>query len=169
MVCLTLYSRAYCHLCEDMQRELETLQPLFGFDLHDSDLPLRTAFPILVDHLSSWLLPEAVVPRPYRPDESVLISPDVHATAVRVVTPSGRGVDLAVRQGSTVSAQVFADTPLNAGTSIKAVHLTQLRSALDQARAKIGIPAVIYTDPAIASGTMTIKAAHVADLRNGVK
>jgi hypothetical protein len=33
----------------------------------------------------------------------------------------------------------------------------------------IGIPAVIYTDPAIAPGTTTIKAAHVADLRNGVK
>jgi hypothetical protein len=83
---------------------------LFAFDLHDSDLPLRTGFPILVDHLSSWLLPEAVVPRPYRPDESVLISPDVHATAVRVVKPGGRSVDLAVRQGSTVAAQVFADT-----------------------------------------------------------
>src|SRR5207244_6485683 len=32
-------------------------QGLVGFDLHASDLPLRIAFPILVQHLREWLLP----------------------------------------------------------------------------------------------------------------
>ena len=30
---------------------------IFGFDLHQSDLPLRAAFPILIQNLTSWLLP----------------------------------------------------------------------------------------------------------------
>ncbi|SPF43929.1 conserved membrane hypothetical protein [Candidatus Desulfosporosinus infrequens] len=30
---------------------------IFGFDLHQSDLPLRTAFPILIENLTTWLLP----------------------------------------------------------------------------------------------------------------
>ncbi len=67
---------------------------LTAFDLHDSDLPLRAAFPILVDHLSGWLLPEAVVPRSYRPDEPVQISTGRGVEAVRVVRPDGRVVTL---------------------------------------------------------------------------
>lgn len=30
---------------------------IFGFDLHQSDLPLRAAFPILIQNLTNWLLP----------------------------------------------------------------------------------------------------------------
>ncbi|MDA8226564.1 MAG: BatA and WFA domain-containing protein [Desulfitobacterium hafniense] len=30
---------------------------VFGFDLHQSDLPLRAAFPILMQNLTNWLLP----------------------------------------------------------------------------------------------------------------
>ncbi|OLN31175.1 vWA domain-containing protein [Desulfosporosinus metallidurans] len=30
---------------------------VFGFDLHQSDLPLRAAFPILIQNLTNWLLP----------------------------------------------------------------------------------------------------------------
>ncbi len=35
---LTLYSRLYCHLCEDMLRALRGLQPVLGFDLNVVDI-----------------------------------------------------------------------------------------------------------------------------------
>jgi hypothetical protein len=46
---------------------------------------------------------------------------------------------------------------------VKAVHLTELRTALDAARAELGLPALVYT------GTSNVKAAHVTEIRNGVK
>ncbi len=54
---LTLYGRAYCHLCEDMVRALERLQPEIGFRLVvrdvDSDETLERLHgervPVLVD------------------------------------------------------------------------------------------------------------------------
>jgi len=64
---------------------------------------------------------------------------------------------------------VFTDDPLNAGTAIKAVHLTQLRTALDQARAALGLSPLPYTDPTIIPGSTIVKTAHIADVRNGVK
>lgn len=32
---------------------------VLGFDLHDSNLPLKADFPVLVQNLLSWLLPDA--------------------------------------------------------------------------------------------------------------
>jgi hypothetical protein len=75
----------------------------------------------------------------------------------------------AMRVAADIGVQSFSDTPLNAGTTIKAVHVTELRTALDQARAALGLPAIVYVDPAIAPHSTTIKAAHMIDLRNGVK
>jgi Ca-activated chloride channel family protein len=64
-------------------------QALFGFDLHESDLPLRIAFPILVQNLSEWMLPPSVPSHSFHPDESVTIVPETGATSVTVVRPDG--------------------------------------------------------------------------------
>jgi len=53
--------------------------------------------------------------------------------------------------------------------TIKAVHMTELRSALDAARAAIGLPALVYTDPTITPGSTVIKAAHVTEVRAGTQ
>ena len=65
-------------------------QVLFGFDLHESDLPLRIAFPILVQNLSEWILPPSVPSHSFHPDEPVTIVPETGATSVTVVLPDGR-------------------------------------------------------------------------------
>ena len=52
---------------------------------------------------------------------------------------------------------------------IRAVHLTQLRTAHDEARASLLLPAISYTTPTITPGTSVISAAHINDLRNGVR
>ncbi|HEY0831878.1 MAG TPA: VWA domain-containing protein [Candidatus Dormibacteraeota bacterium] len=64
-------------------------QVLFGFDLHESDLPLRIAFPILVENLSEWILPPSVPSHSFHPDEPVTIVPEAGATSVIVVRPDG--------------------------------------------------------------------------------
>ncbi len=75
----------------------------------------------------------------------------------------------AMRAAANVGTQTFTDPALNAGTAIKAVHVTELRTALDQARAALGISSLVYTDPTITPGVTTLKAAHITELRNGVK
>jgi hypothetical protein len=71
----------------------------------------------------------------------------------------------AMRAATALGNADFTDPALTTGTPIKAVHVQQLRAALDQARAAIGLPALAYTDPALTK----IKAAHMNDLRNGVR
>jgi hypothetical protein len=90
-------------------REEPTRAVLFGFDLHASDLPLRTAFPILVDHLAAFLLPESVGPRAYHPDEPVLIAPLAGVSEVRVTNPSGH-TETVAHGGGTLAPLAFSDT-----------------------------------------------------------
>jgi len=76
---------------------------VIGFDLHDSNLPMQADFPILMQNLMDYLLPEAVgaVDAVFcgRP---VDIAPDEWAIGQQVITPSGRAVP--------VEGTVFLDT-----------------------------------------------------------
>jgi len=71
---------------------------VLAFDLHDSDLPLQVAFPILVANLTNWLLPggAARLPVTVRPADAVPIQPDPEATDVRVTAPDGTRYTLPV-------------------------------------------------------------------------
>jgi Ca-activated chloride channel family protein len=80
-------------------------QALFGFDLHESDLPLRIAFPILVQNLSEWILPPSVPSNSFHPDEPVTLVPETGATSVAVVQPNGSRQAVAVGAVAT-----FGDT-----------------------------------------------------------
>jgi hypothetical protein len=62
---------------------------------------------------------------------------------------------------------VFANDPLNAGTPIQAVHITQLRTAVNAMRAAAGQGPFAFTDLGLAAGT-TLKAAHIIDLRTAL-
>jgi Ca-activated chloride channel homolog len=82
-------------------------QVLVGFDLHESDMPLRIAFPILVQNLSEWLLPPSVPSHSFHPDEPVTIVPEAGATSMTVVRPDGSRRPIA-----TTSIATFGDTDL---------------------------------------------------------
>ena len=61
----------------------------------------------------------------------------------------------------------FTDT-LNPGTTtIRSVHLTELRTVLDEARASLLLSAITYANSG-AAGTL-IRAADINELQNGVK
>ena len=86
----------------------------------------------------------------------------VHITQLRTAVN-------AMRTAAALGQQMFADSPLTAGTPIRAQHITELRAALDQARSVLGLPQIVYTDATLTAGATTLKAAHITDLRNGVK
>jgi hypothetical protein len=115
---------------------------VLGFDLHDSDLPLSPAFPVLVERVSEYLAPDAVPPSPVEPD-----------TPVDIPVPGGGSVSVTRPNGSTetltVAAQagdaVVSDTD-QTGLYTATVHVAATRQpvtaqfavdALDPARSAI--------------------------------
>jgi hypothetical protein len=69
-----------------------------------------------------------------------------------------------MRAAGALSAQTFTDSSLS-GAVVKAVHIAQLRGALNTARAAIGLPQLSFTDPSLS----IIRASHITDLRAGVQ
>ncbi|HEY0158093.1 MAG TPA: hypothetical protein VGF28_12475 [Thermoanaerobaculia bacterium] len=63
---------------------------------------------------------------------------------------------------------VFADTPLTAGTRVRAQHLTQLRTATNAYRASASLGAVAVTDPTVTAATR-VKAVHLTELRSALQ
>jgi hypothetical protein len=53
--------------------------------------------------------------------------------------------------------------------SVRRVHLLDLRAGLDDARLALGLTALTYTDSTITAGSTKIKAAHIDELRNGIR
>jgi hypothetical protein len=66
-----------------------------------------------------------------------------------------------------MAGQPFTDDdPLLAGTTIKAVHVTELRSRIDAVRRRAGLPDLNW--PAISIGTTTATAQHLQQMRDAV-
>jgi hypothetical protein len=64
---------------------------------------------------------------------------------------------------------VYTDPmPTNGAVTIKAVHINELRSALDEARAVIGLPALVYTET-ITPFVTIVKPVHMTELRAGTQ
>ena len=60
--------------------------------------------------------------------------------------------------------ELFTDVSL-AGRTIRAVHIAELRAALNEARAAIGLPPIVYSVPSLT----IIRASHITELRAGVQ
>jgi Ca-activated chloride channel homolog len=67
---------------------------LMTFDLHHSDLPLRAAFPILVQNLLGYVLPGGFENQAFAPGQPVTLQPEPGAKSMDVTTPDGRSVHL---------------------------------------------------------------------------
>ena len=61
------------------------------FDIRQSDLPLRIAFPVLMSNLTAWLTPGQPfdAPEQLQPGDVVRIVPQPQATAVQITKPDG--------------------------------------------------------------------------------
>ena len=79
---------------------------VLAFDLHQSDLPLQIAFPILVANLAGWLLPPggAAGGEIVRAGNPLPIQPVADAARVIVSTPDGRRHELSIGQALPIFA-----------------------------------------------------------------
>jgi len=104
-----------------------------------------------------------------RHDRSSLFGPDrsVISDSFSALSPAFRPEATATSKTSATlapqSGPVFTDDPLTAGVTIKAVHVTELRDAVNQARALGGLGTASWAE-SVTSG-VTIKAAHIVELR----
>ena len=75
----------------------------------------------------------------------------------------------APRTVTATFSRIFTDDPLVPRvTTVKAVHITELREAVDTLRARWGLGAFTWTDPSLAIGSTPVKAQHVTDLRTAL-
>jgi hypothetical protein len=119
------------------------------------------AIPQLTDHQVSLpteqlaIRTDVVLPDSLRTDASRSTSKSHHAsrsTPANTATPQG-------------GPPVFTDDPLIPGvTVIKAVHITELRTAVNQARSRASLSAANWAENISQSVTL-IKAAHIVELR----
>ena len=66
-------------------------------------------------------------------------------------------------------SRVFTDSTLTQFASvIRAIHVTELRSAIDTLRARQGLAAFGWTDSAIAANATVVKRTHLAELRSAI-
>jgi hypothetical protein len=61
---------------------------------------------------------------------------------------------------------IFTDDPLVAQTTVKAVHITELRNAVNLLRAAAGLSAATFTDPTLTN--VAVKAIHIQEIRNAL-
>lgn len=75
----------------------------------------------------------------------------------------------AVRTLGGLSAVAFASPAPAAGATVRRQHLVDLRTALNAARTALALAPVTFADSDVAEGVTPIRAAHVTDLRDGVR
>jgi M6 family metalloprotease-like protein len=95
---------------------------------------------------------------------------NAHFSATQTYTNASAGVNVRVgtRSGSSwaISMSGFTDDPLVAGTTtIKAVHLQELRDRINTLRVSAGLTAATFTDSTLTAGSTTVKAVHITELR----
>ena len=115
-------------------------------------------------HQSAFSTPDAATTIFFTDDP--LIAATTPTKAVHV-TELRQAVN-AMRATAGLGAASFTDASL-AGVAVKATHIQELRTALNQARTTLGISAITFTDPTLTAGTSILRAAHIQELRSGVK
>ena len=84
-------------------------------------------------------------------------------------TNFGGTADSADNLVQVVTYTLFTDNTLTAGvTPLKAVHVTELRTRIDQQRARVGLSGFAWTDPTLTGGATAIKAVHILEMRAAI-
>jgi chitodextrinase len=97
--------------------------------------------------------------------DSSLSSTTTYIYRVRAVDANGNYSDFSNTDIATTV--VFTDDPLVAGTTlVKAVHITELRAAVNAVRAAAGLSAATWTDSSLTN--VEIKAVHISELRSAL-
>ena len=84
------------------------------------------------------------------------------STAVNALVSDSQGI------GTIADDDFFTDDPLIAGTVIRVVHIIELRTAIDAARADQGLSPFGWTDPTLTPQVTFIRAVHLTELRTAL-
>jgi hypothetical protein len=69
----------------------------------------------------------------------------------------------------TTSAPTFTDDPLTASvTTVKVVHVMELRQQIDELRARYSLPGFAWTDGTLQAGVTPVKVIHLVELRTAL-
>lgn len=60
---------------------------------------------------------------------------------------------------------IFSDSLTVGGTSVRAIHFTELRTAVNSVHTLAGLGLASFTDPTLTAGVTTIRAVHLTELR----
>ena len=75
----------------------------------------------------------------------------------------------AVRTLAFLPEATFSDPTLVPGFLIATAHITDLRAALAAARSALSLPPASYEEPSLTAGATIVRAAHVEEVRAGVR
>jgi hypothetical protein len=86
---------------------------------------------------------------------------------ITVLTPSPGGGSSNVMTFTVLDPLTsgFTDAPLPVGNVVRAVHVSELRAAIDNLRARTGLARFDWTDATLVSGSTVVRRAHVEELR----
>jgi len=75
-----------------------------------------------------------------------------------------------LRRAAGLSDYLWSERTLTAGvTTIRAAHILDLRTALNEARSALDLPAANFPSGAIVVGATPIQAVHIQEVRDGAK
>ncbi len=83
---------------------------VFTFDLHDSDLPLKITYPVLMANLINYLSPAQAFSAPdgLRPGAALTIKPSSGDTAIVIQDPHGQQYAAAATEAGVIFAETYA-------------------------------------------------------------
>jgi hypothetical protein len=101
-------------------------------------------------------------------NDSGLTANTTYLYKVRGKRESGSPTETPFSAVDPATTVVFTDATVTAGTTaIKAVHITQLRTAVNAFRAAVGLTPASFTDPTLSAGNF-IKRVHITELRTAL-
>ena len=102
----------------------------------------------------------------------IVVNGDAAAEAAetfRVVLSGASGATISDATGvATIRNDDFTDQPLAAGVVIKAVHVAELRTMINDVRAEGGLSAFTFSDATLVAQSTPVRAVHVTELRTAL-
>ena len=88
------------------------------------------------------------------------------AAAGGTAAAAGAGIRAERAAGAAAGTAPFIDHPIRPGrTSLRTVHLRELRERIAVVRAREGLPALEWTDPTLTAGVTPVRRVHLTELR----
>lgn len=108
----------------------------------------------------------------YSPSIGTVLSPGTSQTLSVTFTPTDTTNYTTATKSVVIDvtnpAPTFTDNPVTSATTVKAIHITEMRQAIDSLRARFGLSVALWTDSSIVAGVTLVKAVHLTEMRSAL-